>query len=99
MDEKVAAAPVSSVATSSPFSCRLRDHCSNRKEDRISRKIAIKSIAKGELGIPKLRDYINALKLIWVRKLKTSDRKWKKYNQSDVSQGYIARATGIKPPY
>ncbi|WP_293716296.1 hypothetical protein, partial [Thiolapillus sp.] len=49
----------------------------NRKQDRISRKIAIKSIAKGGLGIPKLRDYINALKLIWVRKLKTSDHKWK----------------------
>ena len=67
-----------------------------------SRKIAIKSIAKGGLGIPKLRDYINALKLIQVRKLKkTSDHKWKKKkkNQSDVSQGYIARATGIKPPY
>ena len=29
----------------------------NRKQDRISRKIAIKSIAKGGLGIPKLRLY------------------------------------------
>ena len=29
----------------------------NRKQDRISRKIAIKSIAKGGLGIPKLRDH------------------------------------------
>ncbi|WP_419633474.1 ribonuclease H family protein, partial [Thiolapillus sp.] len=28
VDEKVAAAAVSSVAPSSPFSCRLRDHCS-----------------------------------------------------------------------
>ena len=28
MDEKVAAAAVSSVAPNSPFSCRLRDHCS-----------------------------------------------------------------------
>ena len=36
----------------------------NRKQDRISRKIAIKSIAKGGLGILKLGDYINALKLI-----------------------------------
>ena len=42
----------------------------NRKQDRINRKITIKSIAKGGLGIPKLRDYINALKLIWIRKLK-----------------------------
>ena len=36
----------------------------NRKQDRINRKTTIKkSIAKGGLGIPKLRDYINALKL------------------------------------
>ena len=42
----------------------------NRKQVRIRRKIAIKSIAKGGLGIPKLRDYINALKLILVRKFK-----------------------------
>ena len=28
VDEKVAAAAVSSVAPNSPFSCRLRDHCS-----------------------------------------------------------------------
>ncbi|WP_419595494.1 ribonuclease H family protein, partial [Thiolapillus sp.] len=28
VDEKVAAAAVSSVASNSPFSCRLRDHCS-----------------------------------------------------------------------
>ena len=28
VDEKVAAAAVSSVAPKSPFSCRLRDHCS-----------------------------------------------------------------------
>ena len=30
-------------------------------------KTAIKNIAKGGLGIPKIRQYINALKLIWVR--------------------------------
>ena len=28
VDEKVAAAAVSSVAPNSPFFCRLRDHCS-----------------------------------------------------------------------
>ena len=28
VDEKVAAAAVSSVGPNSPFSCRLRDHCS-----------------------------------------------------------------------
>ena len=30
VDEKVVAAAVSSVAPNSPFSCRLRDHCSIR---------------------------------------------------------------------
>ncbi|WP_419609554.1 reverse transcriptase family protein [Thiolapillus sp.] len=49
----------------------------NRKQDRISRKTAIKNVTKGGLGIPKIREYINALKLIWVRKLKTSNHKWK----------------------
>ena len=49
----------------------------NRKQDRISRKIAVRSIAKGGLGIPNIKTYINALKLIWIRKLKTSEHKWK----------------------
>ena len=49
----------------------------NRKQDRISRKIAVRSTAKGGLGIPNIKTYINALKLIWIRKLKTSDHKWK----------------------
>ena len=52
----------------------------NRKPDRISRKIAVRFIAKGGLGIPNIKTYINALKLIWIRKLKTSEHKWKKYN-------------------
>ena len=39
----------------------------NRKQDRISRKTAIKNITKGGLEIPKIRQYINALKLMWVR--------------------------------
>ena len=49
----------------------------NRKQDRISRKIAVRSIAKGGLGIPNIKTYINALKLIWIRKLKTSEHNWK----------------------
>ena len=50
---------------------------SNRKQDRISRKVTVKTIAKGGLGIPNIRHYINVLKLSWIRKLKTSDHKWK----------------------
>ena len=49
----------------------------NRKQDRISRKIAVRSIAKGGFGIPNIKTYINALKLIWIRKLKTSEHMWK----------------------
>ena len=54
----------------------------NRKQDRISRKIAVRSIAKGGLGIPNIKTYINALKLIWIRKKKKkkkkkSEHKWK----------------------
>ena len=46
-----------------------------KKQDRISWKIATKNIAKGGLGIPKLRDYINAVKLIWVRTFKKKKKK------------------------
>ena len=46
-------------------------------EDRISRKVTVKTIAKGRLGIPNRRHNINALKLSWIRKLKTSDHNWK----------------------
>ena len=36
----------------------------NKKQDRISRKTAVRTIAKGGLGLPDIRYYINALKLI-----------------------------------
>ena len=48
-----------------------------RKQDRISRKIAVRSIAKRGLGIPNIKTSINAVKLIWIRKLKTGEHKWK----------------------
>ena len=54
----------------------------NRKQDRISRKIAVRFIAKGGLGIPNIKTYINALKLIWIRKLNRSEHKWKSIIQS-----------------
>ena len=49
----------------------------NRKQDWISRKTAVRTTAKGGLGLPDIRHYINALKLIWIQKLKTSDHTWK----------------------
>ena len=62
----------------------------NRKQDRKWRETAIKNIAKGGLWIAKIRNYINALKFIWTRTLKTSNHKWKKYNQVILSQSVIA---------
>ena len=41
------------------------------------RTTAVKNSIKGGLGIPNIKNYVNALKLIWLRKLKTSDHKWK----------------------
>ena len=63
----------------------------NRKQDRISRKIAVRSIAKGGLGIPNIKTYINALKLIWIRKLKTNEHKWKSIIKSTWDQAFIFR--------
>ena len=37
-------------------------------QDRISTKTAVRTIAKGGLGLPDIRHYINALKLIWMIK-------------------------------
>ena len=48
-----------------------------RKQDRVSRKATVKHIVKGGLRIPNITHYANSPKLIWLRKLKTSDHKWK----------------------
>ena len=42
VDEKVAAAAASSVASNSPFSCRLRDHCSIYKAELQAILLALK---------------------------------------------------------
>ena len=42
VDEKVAAAAVSSVASNSPLSCRLRDHCSIYKTELQAIVLALK---------------------------------------------------------
>lgn len=49
----------------------------NQKQDRISRKAAVRHVSKGGLGIPDIHTYISALKLMWIRKLKNSQHKWK----------------------
>ena len=42
----------------------------NAKQDRISRKAAVRTIAKRWLEVPDIRNYINALTLMWIRKTK-----------------------------
>ena len=49
----------------------------NRNQDRIIRKVTVRTTAKGGLGISNMASDINALKLSRIRKLKTSDHKRK----------------------
>lgn len=49
----------------------------NRKPDRINRKSAGCSIDLGGIGIPNIDLYVNALKLTWIKKIHSSDHKWK----------------------
>ena len=49
----------------------------NNKPDKISRKIAHKSIKNGGLGLPELRTFATSLKLTWLRKLLRTNHKWK----------------------
>ena len=49
----------------------------NNKQDKISRKTAVKSVKSGGLGVPDIRKYISALKIMWIRKLKQTKHKWK----------------------
>ena len=46
----------------------------NNKQDKISRKTAVKS---GGLGVPDIMKYISALKIMWIRKLEQTKHKWK----------------------
>ena len=49
----------------------------NRKRDRISRKTAVKNIQEGGLGISDIKNFMNALKLTWLKKLQHTGHKWK----------------------
>ena len=49
----------------------------NGKQDRINRKSTIKDIRNGGFNVPDIKNYMIALKLTWIRKLKTTNHKWK----------------------
>ena len=53
----------------------------DKKPDKIKRTLSIHDIENGGIGIPNIRAYIQALKLSWLKKLLTSDTKWKKILQ------------------
>ena len=64
----------------------------------MSRKTAVRTIANGGLGLPDIRHYINALKLIWMRKLKTGDHKWKSIIKSVYPKVLLFEQLGSSLP-
>ena len=68
----------------------------NNKQDKISRKTAVKSVKGGGLGVPDIRKYISALKIMWIRKLKQTKHKWKKHSISNLSFYYRFRTMWSK---
>jgi hypothetical protein len=48
----------------------------NAKNDRIARKTSIKNVTQGGMGIPDIKNYMYALKLMWIRKLTHCNHKW-----------------------
>ena len=67
VDEKVAAAAVSSVAPNSPFSCRLRDHCSIYTAELQAILFALKQVYQSKEKENKLMifsDSLSALQMI-----------------------------------
>jgi hypothetical protein len=51
----------------------------NLKNDRISRKISVKNVNDGGIGIPDVKKFMYALKLTWIRKLCTRNVKWTRF--------------------
>lgn len=49
----------------------------NGKQDRISRKTTKRSVKNGGLNVPDIKKYIEASKLTWLRKFKSTNHKWK----------------------
>jgi hypothetical protein len=49
----------------------------NQKPNKINRKIAIKTLSNGGVGIPDIKQFISALKLTWLRKYELCKHNWK----------------------
>ena len=49
----------------------------NMKQDRISRKIAVQDVKSGGMNMPDISSLITALKLTWIKRIRTSKHKWK----------------------
>ena len=64
----------------------------------MSRKTAVRTIVKERLGLPDIRNVINALKLISIRKLKTSDHKWKSIIKSVYPKVLLFEQLGSSLP-
>ena len=75
----------------------LQQMCYNfvwcKKPDKISRKVAHKSVKNGGIGLPDIKTFILSLKLSWMRKIENSSHKWKtiflnNFPQWDMIQQY-----------
>ena len=60
----------------------------NQKPDKISRKSSHKRVKEGGLGLPKIKYFIQSLKLSWIRKLEKDGQKWKHIFLNDYPEWY-----------
>ena len=67
----------------------------NNKQDKISRKTAIKIVKSGGLGVPDIRKYISALNIMWIRK-QTDKAQMEKHSISNLSFYYRFRTMWSK---
>ena len=76
----------------------LQQMCYNfvwcKKTDKISRKIAHKSIKNGGIGFPDIKTFVMSLKLSWMRKTESSKHKWKLIFLKNFPQWNMIRQYG-----
>ena len=69
----------------------------NNKMDKINRKLAVKPLQEGGMGIPDINSFIRALKLTWIRKLRSTKHKWK--NLAAVELKHIEKIDFFGPEF